>query len=97
MARLRLLPFSAESKYGIGGPSVGSKSTCEGGYLGLFDMSGNAPEWEDSCNGQTGPNDGCFFRGGSHGGELYALECSTGSTTGRSVTYDSIGFRCCAE
>jgi formylglycine-generating enzyme required for sulfatase activity len=69
--------------------NVGSKKGCEGGYVGLFDLSGNAAEWEDGCNdgglrpdasddaGQAIPDpryDLCYPRGGSF--EL------TGSSTG---------------
>src|SRR5262249_40663852 len=38
-------------EYGAGtGPQlpVGSLSSCTGGFAGLFDMSGNVSEWEDS-------------------------------------------------
>jgi formylglycine-generating enzyme required for sulfatase activity len=53
---------------------VGSKKGCQGGYSGLFDMSGNAGEWEDVCDaGGVSPDamvpdpryDICYHRGGS--------------------------------
>ncbi len=59
---------------------VGTKHACEGGYTGLFDMSGNAWEWQDACD-DTGvlpdasPDGGhvpdprydtCYRRGGSY-------------------------------
>jgi formylglycine-generating enzyme required for sulfatase activity len=60
---------------------VGSKKTCGGGYNGLYDMSGNAAEWEDGCEDDAGVRpdatddagkqipdpryDTCYHRGGS--------------------------------
>ncbi len=52
---------------------VGSIGTCEGGVPGLFDMSGNAWEWQDSCSddgldaGKHAPEyDHCYRRGGGY-------------------------------
>jgi formylglycine-generating enzyme required for sulfatase activity len=55
--------------------AVGSKAGCQGGYAGIFDMSGNAGEWEDVCDdsglepdaaGVPDPRyDVCYHRGGS--------------------------------
>jgi formylglycine-generating enzyme required for sulfatase activity len=54
--------------------AVGSKKGCQGGYEGIFDMSGNAGEWEDACDdaglepdaGVPDPRyDVCYHRGGS--------------------------------
>jgi formylglycine-generating enzyme required for sulfatase activity len=60
---------------------VGSMPGCQGGYDGIFDMSGNASEWEDSCeDGGVTPDasdeggmpipdpryDVCHHRGGSY-------------------------------
>jgi formylglycine-generating enzyme required for sulfatase activity len=72
---------------------VGSKTKCEGGYLKLFDMSGNAAEWEDGCDdagvrpdasddaGKPIPEprlDNCYHRGGSFDDHVPAcLACST--------------------
>jgi hypothetical protein len=69
------------------GPApVGSKATCQGGYSGIFDMSGNAAEWEDGCDDKSGyhlddagkhvpdsRNDVCYHRGGSFYGSKTAL------------------------
>lgn len=79
---------------------VGSKATCEGGYAGLFDLSGNVSEWEDSCNGTAGPDDACRLRGGSfrYGLLVSSLRCDDAGTINRSISYNpEFGFRCCAE
>jgi formylglycine-generating enzyme required for sulfatase activity len=63
---------SSTSPKGVASP-VEAFPTCVGGYGGLFDMSGNAAEWEDSCADTPatdgGPGDPrqdvCIPRGGS--------------------------------
>ena len=44
---------------------VASLPTCEGGYPGIWDMSGNLWEWEDSCDASSGADDTCQIRGSS--------------------------------
>jgi hypothetical protein len=78
---------------------VGSCSGCvssESGYSGVFDLSGNVWEWEDSCDGTTGQQDSCRLRGGSFSGNGYDLRCGTGGSVSRGNAYDDIGLRCCA-
>lgn len=81
---------------------VGTHSKCQGvlAYAGVFDMSGNAMEWEDSCEPDPdgGPVDNCRLRGGS----IYALgesdmACNADSWDPRSDALYSIGFRCCYD
>lgn len=67
--------------------------TRTGGYAGVFDLTGNAAEWEDSC-WNSGALDLCGVRGGS----FYIAagsECGVQSSTQRMVTSEQIGFRCC--
>jgi sulfatase modifying factor 1 len=76
--------------------SVGSTAMCEGGYAGLFDLSGNVTEWEDSCNGTTGTYDACRLRGGSLFSNDPALACGSDYGIGpRDLGNDYVGFRCC--
>jgi formylglycine-generating enzyme required for sulfatase activity len=83
---------------------VGSKATCEGAYRGLFDLSGNADEWEDSCRETGGRIDLCRLRGNGDFGytevpgfEMGAAEfaCSYGGKSGSPET--SAGIRCCSD
>lgn len=78
---------------------VASNNQCQGAgnYAGVFDLSGNVLEWEDSCT--TSPDGGagtCRLRGGS----IYArgetdMTCDTDSENPRFDTIFSVGFRCC--
>jgi formylglycine-generating enzyme len=77
---------------------------CVGGYAGIYDMSGNAAEWEDSCDESGGGDaaaDNCRYRGGSANSSVANLECATPYSFGapqiRSFHTDDLGFRCCAH
>ncbi len=73
---------------------VASKSQCEGHYPALFDLLGNAQEWVDACDKQTGRADGCEQIGGSY---LQNEPCS-GSNEARRDAYSlDVGFRCCSK
>jgi formylglycine-generating enzyme required for sulfatase activity len=71
-------------------------SLCTGGYLGLYDMSGNVAEWENSCNGLDGRPDLCRIRGGSYDSNVLDAKCGTDSAATRETKSPLIGFRCCA-
>jgi formylglycine-generating enzyme len=79
---------------------VGEKAQCEGGYPGLFDMSGNTAEWEDSCfaNDQPPADHLCNGRGlqfHTFSANFWTeTACSYGQSSRRSET--GMGFRCCA-
>jgi sulfatase modifying factor 1 len=89
--------------------AVASVPGCQGGYDGLFDMSGNVAEWEDSCSANTGATDNCLTRGGSiQSVESVApsLLCNDSTvndatpmaaTAKRNAKDELIGFRCCYD
>jgi formylglycine-generating enzyme required for sulfatase activity len=77
---------------------VGSIAKCVGGFDGIFDMSGNAWEWEDACS----PADGgvaCRLRGGSFGESTAGkLRCdSNAQVNSEAIDFmgGNVGFRCC--
>jgi formylglycine-generating enzyme required for sulfatase activity len=95
-----------------GGPVGVAPSTaagrCQGGFVGLYHMSGNVAEWEDSCpqsGTDAGPapsaSDMCLVRGGSYASnnDSAALACDAGRTVQRIPTNNAdladVGFRCC--
>jgi len=89
---------------GIGATvEVGSLATCQSsvpGYTGVYDLSGNVAEWEDSCISSTGPGDDCQTRGGAFGSPGGAVDCAQVPNldphgTRRNSAYGVIGFRCC--
>jgi sulfatase modifying factor 1 len=74
--------------------AVGSLAGCQGGYSGLFDMSGNVEELEDSCDDAGA----CYSRGGSYFDTPASGEtrCDTLSQVVLFGHHSSdIGFRCC--
>jgi len=76
---------------------VGSMSGCQSplpAYAGVFDLSGNVSEWEDSCNG-PGESAKCRVRGGA--GASGSLTCASDSAPPRSYIDYMIGFRCCSS
>ncbi len=74
--------------------AVGKLASCEGGFDGLFDMSGNVAEWIDSCaNSGESP---CLTMGGSWASGSDSLACSyTMDGAYRSSADQFIGIRCC--
>jgi formylglycine-generating enzyme required for sulfatase activity len=66
----------------------------------IYDLSGNAYEWEDACEpGATPDVDLCLRRGGSYNSNAEQLACLGTSTTlyGRNTEEPSLGIRCCAD
>ncbi|MGZ3448975.1 MAG: formylglycine-generating enzyme family protein [Polyangiales bacterium] len=81
---------------------VATKPLCVGGFPGLYDMSGNAWELEDSCDASgdaAGPAaDHCHVRGGSYTKPTTsdALKCDGDDFVQRSDIWPFVGFRCCS-
>lgn len=81
---------------------VGTPASCQGGVAGLFDMSGNAQEWENACasGSPDAGDDTCQLRGGTFFFESDSVECgSLGG--GHRDTRNSVSpwntIRCCWE
>lgn len=74
---------------------------CEGGYTGLYDMSGNVNEWEDGCDNATPSRySECPVRGGSYLDDMHQLRCDSAHypvTYWRSTPLANTGIRCCWE
>jgi formylglycine-generating enzyme required for sulfatase activity len=80
---------------------VGTLSGCQSpvsGYGGIYDLSGNVMEWEDSCNDR-----GCRVRGGDFA-TGNSLSCAVETFTYSDSIADSrhvadwyTGFRCCSS
>ena len=78
--------------------AVGTLSTCQSsvpGYRGVYDLSGNVWEWEDSCNG-PGPSASCRIRGSAFLAGFIYLRCNGDYSRLRDFTGDATGFRCCS-
>jgi formylglycine-generating enzyme required for sulfatase activity len=76
---------------------VGHMTDCHGPdpYAGVFDMTGNVTEWEDSCSASTGETDNCRLRGGTFGAAQNVLGCNYLYTLPRNTISVAFGFRCC--
>lgn len=89
--------------------TVGNLPNCVGGYNGIYDMSGNVAEWEDSCSASAGANDNCLIRGGSIDDiDVLApsLLCNSSTpddvtpspaTAKRNAKDELVGIRCCLD
>ncbi len=80
--------------------AAGSLPRCqspEPGYAGVYDLTGNVWEFEDSCDGFTGQNDNCQMRGGSLASPDVYSRCVEESWAYRDQTGTNLGFRCCSQ
>ncbi len=75
--------------------SLGNCVTLAAGYAGVYDLSGNVWEWEDSCD-STGQSANCRLRGGSFGNNGVSVTCGGDESSVRYNAHDSMGFRCCS-
>jgi formylglycine-generating enzyme required for sulfatase activity len=80
---------------------VKNRPMCEGGYPGIFDMSGNVMEWVDACDADSGRSDLCSsagtsaWMGGLDAGDVACSDSHYGAP--RENQYYFRGFRCCAD
>ncbi|PRP91094.1 Formylglycine-generating sulfatase enzyme [Enhygromyxa salina] len=67
-------------------------------YSGVYDLSGNAAEWDNGCDGDT-PDSPCRIRGGSFEFNDVGLRCAMAADLRwpRMRQVVSVGFRCCAD
>jgi formylglycine-generating enzyme len=77
--------------------AVESFPGCVGGFPGIYDMSGNVREWEDSCNAALGPGDNCNERGGSVNEGAAQLTCAATELGPRNSSNEHLGLRCCSH
>lgn len=83
-----------------GNVSGATHKVCAGGSPGIYQMSGNVAEWEDSCDGSVA-NSACRVRGGSYlsANNQAALRCDASRSVTRLPTnaedLKDIGIRCC--
>ena len=77
---------------------AGAYTQCEGGYPGLFDMSGNANEWEDACTSYNSLPEltNCCRRGGAFFDTDAGLACAVCTQGRRCIPSNNLGFRCCS-
>lgn len=76
---------------------VASYPACVGGLPGLFDMSGNVEEWDDSCENAVDFTARCHMRGGGYTGSSTFLRCENSTVSARNNNGPEIGFRCCRD
>jgi formylglycine-generating enzyme required for sulfatase activity len=92
---------------------VMSATACQVGATGIYDMSGNASEWQDDCvaaattpatPADLGKTDECDAYGGAVSSEYSDTSCTAAASTTdtlahftRSQVAGDNGFRCCAD
>jgi formylglycine-generating enzyme required for sulfatase activity len=103
--------FQIDACIGVDSPQTRAApvptASCQGGYEGVYDMSGNLAEWEDSCSASAGASDLCANRGGSYLSSDTAfpsLRCNSNlsgnpksKTSRRDLRSQEVGFRCCYD
>jgi hypothetical protein len=82
--------------------ATGSYEDCEGGFPGLFDLSGNVEEWVSTPAEPPDPDGGTLFYhplGGSFQASAEQLECTPRGSGGYAahMRMPDLGFRCCLE
>lgn len=79
---------------------VATNAGCEGGYSGVFDMSGNVSEWLDcGCEfeGTDPTTTKVYIGGGAYHATGDDLDCTPNNTTPMGGFRKDVGVRCCYE
>ena len=84
---------------------VGSSPGCEGGFPGVFDLSGNAAEWQDTCEDSVIGEEYAFCHLGSYGYRWIDsgnppgadFTCRVDQFWSRSTVREDTGIRCCSD
>ena len=80
--------------------ATGTRVTCAGPtkpYSEVFDVVGNALEWEKACTAvPSDPTTRCRTRGGSFGAGTEA-KCAADDMTDVDTRLPGLGFRCCRD
>ena len=79
---------------------VASLTTCQAShplaeFKGVYDLSGNVAEWEDSC-GLSSNTEVCLLRGGAFDAWEEYLSCQPSYSADRFHAGPRVGFRCCS-
>lgn len=78
--------------------TAGSMSGCQSptsGFKGIYDLTGNVAEWEDSCE-NSAAGGYCRVRGGDYVAMGEYESCSVDGSSQRNTASPSNGFRCCS-
>jgi hypothetical protein len=80
-------------------PGPVGTATCEGGFDGLFDMSGNITEWQNLCSNTVGADDTCNLSTMpfDYSTDPAGYRCDYNVYTTRNTTAASTGIRCCSD
>lgn len=62
---------------------------------GVYDLSGNIWEWEDSCSAWNDDSDLCAIRGGGFNAGQADMRCAAATPSARGTKTITVGFRCC--
>jgi formylglycine-generating enzyme required for sulfatase activity len=83
---------------------VATRTTCQGGIEGVYDLGGNQTEWVDWCDFRDPTYRTCRVQGGfwhdrsiAHESDDDAGDCQTNDSHPISQAWDELGFRCCAD
>lgn len=78
---------------------VGSLAGCQGGFSGLYDLSGNVHEWLNGCDPSTAdaaPDQYCAISGSAFTHSASDMHCTFMEPIERRARLDELGFRCCS-